>query len=275
MLKRHSILKLAVACMAFGMVSSASAEHSWGDYHWARMSSSFDLQIINSTTADWDPHVSFAIDDWSTSGVLSMLDVASDTSNKTRRQCRGGEGTVRICNLEYGYNGWLGVAGISIDTNGHITTGYTKLNDSYFNASYYDNDLWRQSVTCQELGHNVGLDHQDEDFGNTTLETCMDYQDPPWPVPNLHDYEQLLVAYGHLDSYDSYATDGSGGGGDGGDGGGNGCNAPPGKGCNKSGFAGDVGWGASLGRRGNHETFIRIDPDGTMHLTHVTWAIGY
>jgi hypothetical protein len=74
-----------------------------------------------------------------------------------------------------------------------------------------------------------------------------------------------------LDSYDSYAA-GNGGGGGGGDGG---CNAPPGKGCNKSGFSGEIGWGASLGRRGNAETFIRIDPDGTMHLTHVTWAIGY
>jgi hypothetical protein len=31
----------------------------------------------------------------------------------------------------------------------------------------------------------------------------------------------------------------------------------------------------SLGRRGNAETFIRIDPDGTRHVTHVTWAIGF
>jgi len=167
--------------------------------------------------------------------------------------------------------GWLGIAGISIDSNGHITTGYTKLNDTYFSSGNYNNPLWKQSVTCQELGHNLGLDHQDEDFYNQPLNTCMDYQDPPTADPNAHDYQQLSAIYGHLDSYDSYAA---GDGGDGGDGGG-GCNAPPGKGCNKSGFAGEVGWGASLGRRGNAETFIRIDPDGTMHLTHVTWAIGY
>ncbi len=27
----------------------------------------------------------------------------------------------------------------------------------------------------------------------------------------------------------------------------------------------------TLGRRGNSETFLRIDPDGTRHLTHVRW----
>ncbi len=145
------------------------------------------------------------------------------------------------------------------------------MNDSYFSDPYYNNDLWKQSVTCQELGHNIGLGHQDEDFNNTSLFSCMDYQDPPFEYPNAHDYDQLDTIYGHTDGYDSYS------GGDGG-GGGGGCNAPPGKGCNKGEAPGhnrDIGWGASLGRRGNAETFMRIDPDGTMHLTHVTWAIGY
>lgn len=253
-----------------GMAPAALADHSWGVYHWARTTSSFDLTLINSTTSDWDPYVSRAVADWSDSRVLNFVeDRGGDTSSQTRRQCRGGSGTLRICNLAYGNNGWLGVAGISIDTNGHITTGYTKLNDTYFSTSFYNKADWKQSVTCQELGHNIGLDHQDEDFDNQSLFSCMDYQDPPYEYPNAHDYEQLETIYDHLDSYNSYASDGGGGGG------GGGCNAPPGKGCNKSGANGDVGWGRSLGRRGNAETFIRIDPDGTMHLTHVTWAIGH
>jgi hypothetical protein len=179
---------------------------------------------------------------------------------------------VRICNLAYGNNGWLGIAGISLDSNGHITTGYTKLNDTYYSAGgFYDTPAWRLSVTCQELGHNVGLGHQDEDFNNGSLFSCMDYQNPPFEYPNSHDYEQLDIIYGHTDSYDSY-VDGSGGGGGGG--GGGGCNPRSPK-CNGAGPVGDVGWGASLGRRGNAETFIRIDADGTMHVTHVTWAIGH
>lgn len=265
--------RVLLALAAAGLAPATLADHSWGDYHWARTTSSFDLTLINSTTSDWDGYVASAVADWSDSSVLNFVETVGDTSSKTRRQCQGGTGTVRICNLSYGNNGWLGIAGISIDPSGHITTGYTKLNDTYFSTSYYNYPEWKQSVACQELGHNVGLGHQDEDFNNGSLFSCMDYQDPPYEYPNAHDYEQLALIYGHTDDYNSYAGgDGGGGGGGGGDGG---CNAPPGKGCNKAGANGEIGWGASLGRRGNAETFIRIDPDGTMHLTHVTWAVGY
>lgn len=260
--------------IAAGLPMAASADHSWGDYHWARTSSSFDLKVINSTTSDWDPYVSQAVSDWSKSGKLNMVeDPNGDTSSKARRRCSAPDGMVLICNLDYGNTGWLGIAGISLDAQGHITTGYTKLNDTYFSQSYYNNFSWKQSVTCQELGHDVGLGHQDEDFDNESLFSCMDYQDPPYEYPDNHDMAQLDTIYSHVDSYDSYATDGSGGGDGGGD-----CNSPPGKGCNKSGIGwenSNNGWGMSLGRRGQHETFIRIDPAGIRHITHVTWAVGH
>ena len=51
--RKYSIAGLA-AVIAAGMALSASADHSWGDYHWARTTSSFTLQTINSTTAQWD-----------------------------------------------------------------------------------------------------------------------------------------------------------------------------------------------------------------------------
>lgn len=251
--------------------NTVHADHSWDDYHWARTSSSFDLIIVNSTTSDWDGYVSQAVYDWSFSSALNMVeDFSGSTSKKDRRKCDSGDGWVRICNLEYGRTGWLGIAGISIDQDGHIFTGYTKLNDTYFAEGYYNTAEWKQSVTCQELGHNIGLDHQDEDFDNDTLLSCMDYQDPPYAYPDQHDYDQLLSIYGHTDSYDSYGS-----GEDGGDGEGGACNAPPGKGCNKSGANGnngEIGWGISIGRRGNVETFLRVDRNGIRHITHVTWA---
>ena len=266
---------VAAACVttAAGYGAVLSADHSWGSYHWARTTPSFNLIVINSTTSDWDPFVTAAVADWSGSDVLDMVeDPDGSTSERDRRRCKAPAGQVRICNLAYGYNGWLGVAGISIDTDGHIFTGYTKLNDSYFSTSYYNTNDWRQSVACQELGHNVGLDHQDEDFTNASLYSCMDYQDPPYAWTNAHDFEELEAIYAHLDSYNSYA-DGS----DGGAGGGT-CNAPPGKGCNAAGVGQsgpESAWGLSLGRRGVHEKFIRIDPDGTRHITFVTWAVGH
>ena len=269
---------LLIATLGVALLPVASlADHAWNDYHWARTTNSFDLTVINSTTNDWDEYVSQAIGDWSQSSVLNLVeDTSGSTSRKERRQCRGGDGTVRICNLAYGQTGWLGIAGISIDTNSHITTGYTKLNDTYFALSFYNQPNWKLSVTCQELGHDVGLGHQDEDFNNGSLFSCMDYQDPPYEYANAHDFDQLAVIYGHIDSYDSYSgsTGGDGGGGDG-DGG---CNAPPGRGCNKGALPGsnrDIGWGVSMGRRGQQETFMRIDPDGTRHITHVTWALGH
>ncbi len=272
---------LSAASIVFALAlltSTTNAGHSWNNYHWARTTSPFDLTVVNSTTVDWDIYVMQATSDWSASSKLNMVEEDGSTSKKDRRQCKGPSGQVRICNLAYGQTGWLGVAGISIDANAHITKGYTKLNDTYFSMTFYNDPSWKQSVTCQELGHNVGLHHQDEDFGNASKFSCMDYQNPPHMFPNPHDYLELDTIYGHTDEYDSYASGGGGGGGSSDPDGGGGCNAPPGKGCNKSGVGdnnGDIGWGMSLGRRGQLETFIRIDRDGTRHITHVIWAIGY
>ena len=254
MAKRFMAAGLVVAVALFVAVIHGvvvSADNSWGTYHWARTTSSFNLTVINSTTSDWDGYVEQAVADWSASSKLTMNeDTSGSTSKKVRRQCKGPDGMVRICNLAYGNTGWLGIAGISIDGNRHILRGYTKLNDTYFNTSFYNQPNWKQSVTCQELGHNVGLDHQDEDFNNESLFSCMDYQNPPWEYPDDHDLETLDSIYGHTDSYDSYASSGSGGGEQSG---GGVCNAPPGKGCNKAGVGqsnADIGWGMSLGRRG-------------------------
>jgi hypothetical protein len=54
-------------------------------------------------------------------------------------------------------------------------------------------------VTCQEVGHTFGLDHQSED-PNVDKNTCMDYYKVPNLRPNQHDYDQLALIYSHLDS---------------------------------------------------------------------------
>jgi hypothetical protein len=55
-----------------------------------------------------------------------------------------------------------------------------------------------------EIGHTFGLDHQDENFSNPNLGTCMDYtSDPDGPSnehPNAHDDQQLETIYAHLDA---------------------------------------------------------------------------
>ena len=55
---------------------------------------------------------------------------------------------------------------------------------------------------CQEVGHTLGLDHQDENFDNPNLGTCMDYTSDPGTNqhPNQHDYDELEAIYAHLDT---------------------------------------------------------------------------
>ena len=43
----------------------------------------------------------------------------------------------------------------------------------------YNTPAYRRFVTCQELGHDFGLDHQDEVFDNPNLGSCMDYTNDP------------------------------------------------------------------------------------------------
>jgi hypothetical protein len=144
--------------------------------------------------------------DWSKSTVLDAPVVAGGTRPKN---CRPTSGRVEVCNASYGNKGWLGVATIWVTDSTHITQGTVKLNDTYFNAAKYNTPAWRNLVTCQEVGHTLGLDHQDENFSNPNLGTCMDYTNAPDgggsygadnEHPNQHDYDELETIYSHLDS---------------------------------------------------------------------------
>jgi hypothetical protein len=78
------------------------------------------------------------------------------------------------------------------------------MNDTYFNTPTYNHSWWRKLVVCQEIGHTLGLDHQDENFDNTNSGTCMDYTSNPLgppsnEYPNRHDYDELEIIYSHLD----------------------------------------------------------------------------
>jgi hypothetical protein len=205
---------IVLGLLAAAVPAALLANHSWGGYHWARTSNPFTLKVIDSVTSVWDSYLDTAESDWNSSSKLNTQELAGDSSSRTARKCSAPTGQVRVCNLTYGNNGWLGIAGISIDSNSHITKGYVKLNDTYFNTSTYNTPAWRRLVSCQELGHTIGLDHQDETFDNVNLGTCMDYtndpdggaggvssNDPSNEYPNSHDYQELDTIYGHTDGY--------------------------------------------------------------------------
>lgn len=193
------LLSLTAASALFVLAPiSAYANHSWGGYHWARTANPFTLKLGDNLSSNWDPYLASASSDWSLSSILDTSIVGGGTTSK---KCRATTGRVEVCNATYGRNGWLGIAQIWL-SGSHIVKGIVKVNDTYFNTTTYNKPGWRNLVLCQETGHALGLDHQDENSDNPPLGTCMDYTNDPTPNqhPNQHDYDELGLIYAHLDS---------------------------------------------------------------------------
>ena len=188
-----------------GFSATLVAEHSWGGYHWARTAKRFVLPIGDSMTAEWDAHLTIAANDWSASRVLDVQPV--ETTVNQPQSCRPTLGRVEVCNGWWGFNQWLGIARIWITNGRHIVQGVAQMNDTYFSLPRYNTLAWRQFVVCQEIGHTFGLDHQDEDFSNPPLGTCMDYSSvvEPNQHPDAHDYDQLETIYKHTDTMTTVA----------------------------------------------------------------------
>ena len=261
-------LVISVAVLMSLAAGVVFAGHSWGGYHWARSTSiPLTLSLGDNVSGKWDARLAEANMDWNAS---AQLDNSVDPGRTNPRKCNPPDGLVEICNAKYGFNGWLGISGIWVYSGGHIAKGYVKLNDSYFNTSTYDTPAWRQLVMCQEIGHQFGLGHQDENFGNDNLGTCMDYTSSPAGNghPNQHDYDQLVAIYAHSDNYDSWAdppADGDSGGGKGKKGKSN-KGDPPGQGVSD--------WGKCISKdgKGRCDLFELDLGEGNKLFTHVTWA---
>jgi len=218
-------LGLGALFAAIAFSSAAIASNSWSSYHWARTANPFTLQVVDSMTSSWDGELNTALSRWSLSEALDLTVTSSNDKKRVRVRCKAVTGQMRVCNDAYGDTGWLGLASIGIDGNGHIAVGRAMMNDSY--ASYWDIPGEKNHVVCQEIGHVLGLNHTTTD--GSTQNTCMDYsQSTSSQYPNDHDYATLAYIYQNLDSYSTVAAI------DGGGSGGGGCTAPPGKGCNKA-----------------------------------------
>jgi hypothetical protein len=199
------------------------ADHAWGKYHWDGDALPVDLDVGDNLSAEWAGYLVRAVGDWNTptgTAVTSLSLNIIPFGSKDPATCEPTLGRIEVCNAAYGDNGWLGLAQVWAQRRGHIVQATTLVNDTYFALPFYGTDAWRQMVMCQEIAHDFGLDHQDEDFYNDNLGTCMDYTADPQPLtgldntaPNQHDYDELEDIYAHI---------GGGGGGGGKPGGGGG-----------------------------------------------------
>lgn len=201
-LKRATLFGVACGLWVGILANTASAVHSWGNYHWARQSNPFTLKLSSNLTTAWQPYLGVASSNWSNS---SVLDTTIVTGTKNPRTCKPTAGRVEVCNSSYGNNGWLGLAQIWVNSGSHITQGAVKMNDTYMTIAPYNTPEEKNHVMCQEIGHTFGLGHQDE--SGAALGTCMDYStDSGSQYPNPHDFEQLELIYTHLDSTTTIAA---------------------------------------------------------------------
>ena len=199
--RRFSMVLLVVLLVAAVPVF---ASHAWGTYHWSRTSTQITPPVHNNVSSVWDPYLDVAVADWNASSVIQSPYGSAYGPISSTSRCSSATGKIEVCNRTYGQNGWLGIAGISI-SGGHITKGYTKLNDTYFNTATYNKPSWRRMVTCQEIGHDYGLAHVNENFNDPNTGSCMDYTNDPArndgagtnEYPNAHDYSLLESIYNH------------------------------------------------------------------------------
>lgn len=247
------------------VASPAYANHSWGNYHWARPANPFTLKLGDAVTSNWDTYLVQASVDWSASPVLDTVIVPSTVNP---RKCTATTGRIEVCNATYGNNGWLGLASIWADSSGHITKGTAKMNDSYFNSASYNTPAWKRLVMCQEVAHAFGLAHQDEGFSAPNLGSCMDYTNDPdgggayGPSnehPNTHDFDQLATIYAHTDGYTTI----------------NATTAQI-KALAKSLVVvdendDDLGTPTHYDKKGNADEYVKVYGNGTTKLTHVFW----
>ena len=243
----------AALALTVALPGVATANHSWGGYHWARTANPFTLALGDNVDSSWDAYLGTTSSDWSQSKVLDTVIVAGSTRAKT---CRATTGRVEVCNATYGSTGWLGVASISITGGVHITKGTVKVNDTYFRTATYNTSAWRNLVMCQEVGHTFGLDHQDENFNNANLGTCMDYTSDPSTNqhPNQHDYDELETIYAHLDSTTTVGTFSAA--------------TSAAHGSAASGFGRLV----ASSRNGRFQTFVHDFGNGQLEVSFVIWA---
>jgi hypothetical protein len=192
-------LSVAAVVSVLAFPSIASANHTWGGYHWQHSTSTFTVDLGDNVSGSWDSMLNTASSDWNAAPVLNTRIVSGGTTGST---CAPTLGRVEVCNANYGSTGWLGVAQIWLYVGGkHIAQGTVKNNDYYFGSSSYayNNSAEQLHVICQEIGHTFGLDHQSEN--GDTLNTCMDYyhntssSDTLSTHPNQADYDEIRCIY--------------------------------------------------------------------------------
>ena len=248
---RALLLPVIALLLVGAWPQAATANHPWEKYHWARKSNPMAIHIIDSMSSSWDARLNAVNSDWNQSSVLQNVIEAGSAKAAVRSQCPFVKGKIRACNANYGGNGWLGLAEISI-VGGHIIEGRAKQNEYYFSKPGYNTEEARRHVLCQEIGHLFGMAHNRRSglAGPTGMNDVAGINNSTYESPNAHDYALLENIYtSHKDGSTSISS----------------------KSGETAGQA-EPGEDPSGRRNGGSSYFVREAGNGVTIVTHVLWA---
>lgn len=184
LLIRSVVAAVLVLAGSLAATSPASADNVLaGNLHWERFGYNNAYYYVEDFTgADWPVYASQVW--WNYSANVGAYYASPGNCPST---------CVPAYEGYYGTGFYAGYFQWNVDGNGHfIADGVTQI---LYNNSYNLTSGQRRSLTCQEQGHALGLDHRNE-----TIESCM-WQDVgyyPSNYPDDHDYYTVdNVIYNH------------------------------------------------------------------------------
>ena len=143
---------------------------------WAR-SGNLSIQLVNNTSAAWTPYLISAANAWSAAANIDYRVVSGPVIDASA--CNPTYGVVEVCSANYGKTGWLGMTNV-YTSNGKIVMATVKWNDYYPTTSaFYAGAAWYKNTSCHELGHVLGLNHQDSVKTNANSGSCLDSTNDP------------------------------------------------------------------------------------------------
>ena len=115
--------------------------------HWPADGNGLRVTIINALSDDWQTTFALAVTDWNF-GDPNAVDIVEKIGIYTPN-CEAPDGTIIVCNGDYGDSKWRGINEALLDIRGEIVSTTARMNTYYL--STMDSNAWQYTM-CHELG---------------------------------------------------------------------------------------------------------------------------